>query len=132
MDRNKYKDVFAKWQMHRDWKTSWVKDAFVDIHHLITTKLTSSPVKPSRCVDQDVADILEKHLQGDRALYQSVFVALILDALKSKTTTSLTFGYRSPLLSFLLSKVVEEHTDQLLKFSESERLRNEVLQFFDM
>lgn len=138
------KDVYAKWQMGRDWRKPWVRDAFVDLQELIATRLTSPPsaVGSFACqaLDAELYDLLERHAKGDRALYQGMFVALILDALQAKASDAyacksnhlLTYGYRSPLLAFLVASILEENLAAVMALYENERSRADVLAFFDL
>jgi hypothetical protein len=146
MDRYKnvvLRDVYAKWHMHRDWRQAWVKDAFVELRELIAMKLALAPsgaVLPCHALDREMVDILEKHAKGDRALYQSIFVALVLDALKTKANDAfgvrmshlVTYGYRAPLLAFLVARILEENVDNVMKLHENARARDEIFSFFDL
>lgn len=154
-----YKDMYAKWHMDTlAWGKPWVKNAFVEIKEFITTKL-GNDVVPSSCFDFDVEliDILERHRKdqgvtavdktttdkpaGDVACYQSIFVALMLDALEKKKKdvyaktplTLLTHGYKSQLLSCLMAELLGERTiDPFLALYNNKVAKERVLKFFDL
>lgn len=152
---NIYKDIYAKWHMDTlAWGKPWVKNAFVELKEFITTKL-GNDVVPSSCFDFDVEliDILERHRkgqaqgqaqiqdQGDVACYQSIFVALMLDALEKKRKdtyaktplTLLTHGYKSQLLSCLMAELLGERTiDPFLALYNNKVAKEKVLKFFDL
>lgn len=164
---NIYKDVYAKWHMDTlAWGKPWVKNAFVEIKEFITTKL-GNDIVPSSCFDFDVEliDILERHRKGvsqgsdpkksssndlgagagagagDVACYQSIFVALMLDALEKKKKdtfaknpmTLLTHGYKSQLLSCFMAELLGESTiDPFLALYNNKVAKERVLKFFDL
>lgn len=159
---NTYKDMYAKWHMDTlAWEKPWVKNAFVEINDFITTKL-GNDVVPSSCFDFDVEliDILERHRKGQGgggnstdtdktnskpagnvACYQSIFVALMLDALEKKKKdvyaktplTLLTHGYKSQLLSCLMAELLGERTiNPFLTLYNNKVAKERVLKFFDL
>jgi hypothetical protein len=156
---NIYKDIYAKWHMDTlAWGKPWVKNAFIEIKEFITTKL-SNDVVPSSCFDFDVEliDILERHRNGqkgqgvttetndkpagDVACYQSIFVALMLDALEKKKKdtyakkplTLLTHGYKSQLLSCFMAELLGESTiDPFLALYNNKGAKEKVLKFFEL
>lgn len=136
-----YKDVYAKWSMNAPWQREWVREAFIDLRELISVKMTAEELPSCHSLDAELIEILEKHRKGEVAAYQSMFVALILEALDmkraddyaKKTHSLLTHGYKSHLLSFFIARLLEEdNLDLVIALYKDEAKKNEVLKFFDL
>lgn len=144
-----YRDIYAKWHMSptTQWEKPWVKAAFVDVKVFITTKVadkaTSTTTSSNSCFDLDVEliEILERHCQGNVASYQSIFVALILEALEMKKMDAyakkqhslLTYGYKCHLLSFILARLLDEGTiENVIALYKDESAKRHVLGYFDL
>lgn len=104
----------------------------------MTTSTTTS------CFDLDVEliQILDRHCQGNVACYQSIFVALILEALKMKKMDAyakkqhslLTYGvWVCHLLSFLLARLLDEsNIENVLALYKDESAKRHVLDYFSI
>lgn len=142
-----YRDIYTKWHMSPStrWEKPWVKAAFVDVNEFITTKVAANETTTSTnsCFDLDVEliQILDRHCQGSVACYQSIFVALILEALEMKKMDAyakkqhslLTYGYKCHLLSFLLARLLDEsNIEHVIALYKDESARRHVLDYFSI
>lgn len=128
------RDVFSKWHMDSPavWEKPWVKVAFGDVKDFLISRVAAKPPPNCAQLDVDLMEIMARHHhEGEMSACQSIFVALLLEAVDTIHPLE-TYGYRCHVLSYLMWEMPAKHPAKVRALLHDPVAKARVMSFFDL